>query len=235
MDTTNFIALPNMFNRSQRAVDTLEGLGYTYEDGVWAAPKIEEEATVGDITNFENLEYVMPDIPKHHYWYIPLDELSEPQIEYIGKTLETDNRWEFSEGEDILMAQKEDYDGDFVWTNILQNVVPRNVHKVTFDEIFKVKAVISDEEEEDSFDNLRYVAPERSEGSTEYFGIRKDACSEDQWAFLLENLTLHKTTKEVSEVLFICNDANGWFDTAYSNIEPVDTMLSFNDLFIEEV
>ncbi|AOQ26777.1 hypothetical protein [Vibrio phage S4-7] len=90
-----------------------------------------------DERSFEGLIYECPDIKYLDYWYIPLKDLSEDQIEFLSGYFTTDGRFTFNNLEDILMYQKGNFDGEVIWTNHYSRTGSNRLHKVSFNDLFK--------------------------------------------------------------------------------------------------
>lgn len=95
------------------------------------------ESIEEDERSFEGLIYECPDIKYLDYWYIPLKDLSEDQIEFLSGYFTTDGRFTFNNLEDILMYQKGNSDGEFIWTNHYSRTGSNRLHKVAFNDLFK--------------------------------------------------------------------------------------------------
>lgn len=95
------------------------------------------ESIEEDERSFEGLIYECPDIKYLDYWYIPLKDLSEDQIEFLSGYFTTDGRFTFNNLEDILMYQKGNFDGEVIWTNHYSRTGSNRLHKVAFNDLFK--------------------------------------------------------------------------------------------------
>ena len=85
-------------------------------------------------------------------------------------------------------------------------------------------------EEEDSFDGLVYVAPEKGQPDSKYFAILRRNCTEDQWGYILENCPIDSDGVFGNcKSLQICSDAPEWFDN--DEVDSDDIIVSFNDIF----
>lgn len=99
--------------------------------------KLFSESIEEDERSFEGLIYECPDIKYLDYWYIPLKDLSEDQIEFLREYFTTDERFTFNNLEDILMYQKGNFDGEVIWTNHYSRTGSNRLHKVSFNDLFK--------------------------------------------------------------------------------------------------
>ena len=99
--------------------------------------KLFSESIEEDERSFEGLIYECPDIKYLDYWYIPLKDLSEDQIEFLSGYFTTDERFTFNNLEDILMYQKGNFDGEVIWTNHYSRTGSNRLHKVAFNDLFK--------------------------------------------------------------------------------------------------
>lgn len=95
--------------------------------------------------------------------------------------------------------------------------------------VHEAQGVEEEEEEEDSFEGLVYVAPEEEQDWMKYFSLGRKSCSEAQWDYILENCPLSAGTKGSEDYLQICNDGDGWFDNDESDSD--DIVVTFNDIF----